>query len=53
MIGLYLSLDFMLTPIIVVGACQILDELIFTPLHRYFKRHYEITAEIAYEHEQH
>lgn len=49
MIGLYLSLDFMLTPIIVVGACQIADELIFTPLHNYFKRHYEIRKEIEHE----
>lgn len=50
MIGLYLSLDFMLTPIIVVGVCQILDELVFSPLHRYFKRHYEICQEISNEH---
>lgn len=49
MIGLYLSLDFMLTPIIVVGVCQIADELIFTPLYKYFKRYYEIRKEIGHE----
>lgn len=46
MIGLYVSLDFMLTPIVIIGCCQIADELIFTPLHKYFKRHFEICKEI-------
>ena len=49
MIGLYFSLDFMLTPIVIIGCCQIADELIFTPLHKYFKRHYEIRKEIGHE----
>lgn len=37
LIGLYVCLDFMLTPLMVIAVCQILDEILLTPLKNNFR----------------
>ena len=46
LIGLWLCLDNILTPLIVFAACQIIDELIVTPIKNYYKERYRINKEI-------
>ena len=46
LIGLYVCLDTIMTPLIIIGSCQIADELCFAPLHSYFKSKYSINKEI-------
>ena len=46
LIGLWLCLDNILTPLIVFAACQVIDELIVTPLKNYYKNRYRINKEI-------
>ena len=46
LIGLWLCLDNILTPLIVFAACQVIDELIVTPLKNYYKNKYRINKEI-------
>lgn len=46
LISLYLGLGNILTPIIIIGCCQIADEIIVSPLHRHYKSHYEMCKEI-------
>ena len=46
LIGLWLCLDNILTPLIVFAACQVIDELIVTPLKNYYKNRYKINKEI-------
>lgn len=44
--ALFLCLDNFLVPLIVIGSCQIADELILTPLHKHFKTKASINTEI-------
>lgn len=37
LIGLYICLDFMLTPLMVIAACQVADEILITPLKNNFR----------------
>lgn len=46
MIGLWASLDKLLPFIITIGVCTILDELIFTPLHKRWKEDYHTHKQI-------
>lgn len=46
LIGLYICLQNIMTPIVVFAVCQILDELVVTPLKNYFKQKYKINKEI-------
>ena len=46
LIGLYLVLDSLLLPVIIIGGCQILDELILEPLKEHYKAKYIINKEI-------
>ena len=46
LIGLWLCLDNILTPLIVFASCQVIDELIVTPLKNYYKNKYRINKEI-------
>ena len=46
LIGLWLCLDNILTPLIVFAACQVIDELIVTPLKNYYKNRYKINKEM-------
>ena len=46
LIGLWLCLDNILTPLIVFASCQVIDELIVTPLKNYYKNRYRINKEI-------
>lgn len=46
LIGLYICLQNIMTPIIVFAVCQILDELVVSPLKAYFKSKYRINKEI-------
>ena len=46
LIGLWLCLDNILTPLIVFAACQVIDELIVTPLKNYYKNRYRINKEM-------
>lgn len=46
LIGLYIALHEILTIIVVIGCCQVVDELIFTPLKSRYKSKYSINKEI-------
>ena len=46
LIGLWLCLDNILTPLIVFATCQIIDELIVTPIKNHYKNSYKINKEI-------
>jgi hypothetical protein len=46
LIGLYFVLDSFMTPLIVIAICQVLDELVITPLKKFFKDRYTINKEI-------
>lgn len=45
-LGLYMCLQNILTPLIVIGCCQILDEIVVCPLKNYYKEKYKINKEI-------
>lgn len=42
LIGLYLALGEILPAIVVIGSCQLVDEIIVSPLHDHYKRLAEI-----------
>ena len=46
LIGLFICLDSVIVIVLTIGICQILDELIFTPLKNYYKTKYTINKEI-------
>lgn len=46
LIGIYICLDNFINPLIVFAACQILDELIVTPLKKHYKTRLTISKEI-------
>ena len=46
LIGLWICLDNILTPLIVFAACQVIDELIVTPTKNYYKNRYIFNKEI-------
>ena len=46
MLGVYFCIGEILTPLIIVAVCQIVDELIICPLKKYFKNKKTINKEI-------
>ena len=46
LIGFWLCLDTFLPALIVIATCQVLDELVFTPLHKHYKNRVVINKEI-------
>lgn len=46
LIGIYICLQNIMTPIIIFACCQVADELIVCPLKERFKRKYQINKEI-------
>lgn len=46
LIGLYICLDYILTPLIIIAVCQVLDELIVAPVARHYRQRYKINKEI-------
>lgn len=46
LLGLYLVLDSLIWPVILIGGGQILDELIFEPCKQHYKQLYIINKEI-------
>lgn len=46
LIGIYVSLEYIITPIIIIAVCQILDEIIITPLKRHYNARWMINKEI-------
>lgn len=46
LIGVYFCLGEILTPLIIIAICQILDELIVHPLKKHYKNKYVINKEI-------
>lgn len=44
--ALYLCLDSFILPLFIIGACQLANELIFTPLRRHFAEKVSINIEI-------
>lgn len=46
LIGLYICLDSIMVPIIVIACCQVLDELIFAPLSKHYKTKLLISKEL-------
>lgn len=45
-IGLYLCLDHFITPLLVISACQIVDEWIASPISKHYKNKFNINKEI-------
>lgn len=45
LIGLWLCLDTIMIPLIVIAGCQVADELIVCPLRQYYKTRYTINRE--------
>lgn len=46
LIGLFLCLDHIMFIVVVIGSCQIIDELIFSPLAHYYHNKFTINHEI-------
>ena len=46
LIGLYICLDFMMTPLIIISICQILDEWIAAPLSKHYRSKLSINKEL-------
>ena len=46
LIGLYFILDTLILPVFLIGAGQILDELIFAPVKKHYKNLYLVNKEI-------
>lgn len=46
LIGVYFCLGEILTPLIIIAICQVLDELIVHPLKKHYKNKYVINKEI-------
>lgn len=46
LIGLYFALDYILVPLLIVACCQIVDELIVTPLKKHYKTKLTISKEM-------
>lgn len=45
-IGLYFILDSFIAPLMIIGACQIIDEWFMVPLHKHYKNLYTINKQI-------
>ena len=45
-IGLYLCLDHFITPLLIISACQIVDEWIASPISKHYKNKFRINKEI-------
>ena len=46
LLGLYFALDYIMTPLLIIAICQIVDELIATPLKKHYKTKLTISKEI-------
>lgn len=46
LIGLYLCLDYIMVPVMLIAACQVLDELFVSPCRRSFKTKLTINKEL-------
>lgn len=46
LVGLFFVLDTFLTPIIILGVCQVLDELLVSPIRHHIKTRYTINKEM-------
>lgn len=46
LVGIYVCLGEIITPLIIIAVCQVLDELIISPLHKNFKNKKIINKEI-------
>lgn len=46
LIAMYICLDNFIFPLFLIGGCQIVDEIILTPLKKHFKNLYTINKEI-------
>jgi hypothetical protein len=46
LIGIYMCIDYILTPLIIIAVCQILDEIVVTPLKKTYKNKLTINKEM-------
>lgn len=46
LIGIYLCLDYIMTPLIIIAVCQVLDELVACPIKKYCKTRLVINKQI-------
>lgn len=46
LLGIYLCLEFILTPLLIIAICQVVDELIVAPLAQHYRNRYKINKEI-------
>lgn len=46
LIGIYVCLEYIMTPLIIIACCQIIDEIIFTPLYKSMRNKLLINKQI-------
>lgn len=46
LIGIYICLDYIMTPLIIIAVCQIVDEIIMSPLSKHYKLKLNINKEM-------
>lgn len=46
LLGMYVCLDYILAPLIIIAICQVLDEMFINPLYKHYKNKYTINREI-------
>lgn len=46
LIGIYMCIDYIMTPLIIIAVCQILDEIVVTPLKKNYKNKLTINKEM-------
>lgn len=46
LLGMYFCLDYILTPLIIIAVCQVVDEIIINPLYKHYRNKYTINREI-------
>ena len=46
LIGIYFCLDYIMTPLIIIAVCQVVDEIIVSPLKKHFREKLSINKEI-------
>lgn len=46
LLGMYFCLDYILTPLVIIAVCQVVDEIVINPLYKHYHNKYTINREI-------
>lgn len=46
LLGMYFCLDYILLPLVIIAVCQVVDEILVTPLRKHYHNKYTINREI-------